>query len=203
MADKTADAIKLNLRLPKALHKRLTRQARRNNVSLNTEIVNQLEGSAAAEIKKVIEATRPYHEEALKAATAGATAGTMALLANFFRGFIAAGEGQPLSEQDLRLRHRMIKGLDAWPDPDTAGTMALGKLFRGFPLSEQETMAVIKLFRGLAAGEGQPLSEQDLRLRHRMINAWPDPDGVLQRAGREMRSAQDEAVRPAKESEQK
>ena len=142
MADKTADAIKLNLRLPKALHKRLTRQARRNNVSLNTEIVNQLEGSAAAEIKKVIEATRPYHEEALKAATAGATAGTMALLANFFRGFIAAGEGQPLSEQDLRLRHRMI-------------------------------------------------------------NAWPDPDGVLQRAGREMRSAQDEAVRPAKESEQK
>jgi non-canonical (house-cleaning) NTP pyrophosphatase len=43
-ADKTADAIKLNLRLPKPLHKRLKQQARRNNVSLNTEIVNQLEG---------------------------------------------------------------------------------------------------------------------------------------------------------------
>jgi len=42
MANKTADAIKLNLRLPKPLHKRLKQQARRNNVSLNTEIVNQL-----------------------------------------------------------------------------------------------------------------------------------------------------------------
>jgi len=42
MASKTADAIKLVLRLPKALHKRLTQQARRNNVSLNTEIVQRL-----------------------------------------------------------------------------------------------------------------------------------------------------------------
>src|SRR5262249_27347695 len=42
MASKTADAIKLVLRLPKPLHKRLKQQARRNNVSLNTEIVNQL-----------------------------------------------------------------------------------------------------------------------------------------------------------------
>jgi hypothetical protein len=42
MASKTADAIKLVLRLPKPLHKRLTQQARRENVSLNTLIVNQL-----------------------------------------------------------------------------------------------------------------------------------------------------------------
>jgi hypothetical protein len=41
---KTADAVKLNLRLPPALHKRLVTQARRNSVSLNQEIVNQLEG---------------------------------------------------------------------------------------------------------------------------------------------------------------
>jgi hypothetical protein len=43
-ADKTADAIKLNLRLPKSLHRRLQQRARRNNVSLNTEIVNELDG---------------------------------------------------------------------------------------------------------------------------------------------------------------
>jgi len=44
MASKTADRYKLVLRLPKPLHKRLKQQARRNDVSLNTEIVNQLEG---------------------------------------------------------------------------------------------------------------------------------------------------------------
>ena len=37
-----ADTTSLHLRLPKSLYKRLQRQARRNNVSLNTEIVNQL-----------------------------------------------------------------------------------------------------------------------------------------------------------------
>ena len=42
MASKTADVIKLVLRLPKPLHKRLKQLARRNNVSLNTELVNQL-----------------------------------------------------------------------------------------------------------------------------------------------------------------
>jgi hypothetical protein len=42
MADKRAKAIKLNVRMPPALHKRLKQQAKRNNVSLNTEIVNQL-----------------------------------------------------------------------------------------------------------------------------------------------------------------
>jgi hypothetical protein len=63
-ADRTADAIKLNLRLPKPLHKRLKQQARRNNVSLNTEIVNQLEGYEAATIKRVTGMTY----EALRAA---------------------------------------------------------------------------------------------------------------------------------------
>jgi hypothetical protein len=47
MADKTAHTIKLNVRFPPALHKRLKQQARRNNVSLNTEIVNQLSGTLA------------------------------------------------------------------------------------------------------------------------------------------------------------
>jgi HicB family len=55
MASKTADAIKLVLRLPKPLHKRLKRQARLNNVSLNTEIVNQLEGHRSAVAQQAME----------------------------------------------------------------------------------------------------------------------------------------------------
>jgi hypothetical protein len=53
--DKTADAIKLNLRLPKALHKQLKQQARRNNVSLNTEIINQLQGYEVATVERTTE----------------------------------------------------------------------------------------------------------------------------------------------------
>ena len=66
MADKTADAFKFVLRLPKPLHKRLKQQARRNNASLNTEIVNQLEGSEAATAKRMAEALRPALDEAIK-----------------------------------------------------------------------------------------------------------------------------------------
>jgi predicted HicB family RNase H-like nuclease len=39
-----AATVKLNLRLPKGLHRRLAQQAKRNNVSLNTEIINLLDG---------------------------------------------------------------------------------------------------------------------------------------------------------------
>jgi Arc-like DNA binding dprotein len=46
-ANKTTDAVKLVLRLPKSLHRRLTQQAKRNNHSLNSEIVNQLQGHHA------------------------------------------------------------------------------------------------------------------------------------------------------------
>jgi hypothetical protein len=65
--DKTADAIKLNLRLPKPLHKRLKQQARRNNVSLNTEIVNQLEGAEAAAVERIAETITPLIDRAAKA----------------------------------------------------------------------------------------------------------------------------------------
>jgi hypothetical protein len=41
-ANKTTDAVKLVLRLPKDLHRRLTQQAKRNSVSLNTQILNEL-----------------------------------------------------------------------------------------------------------------------------------------------------------------
>ena len=58
----TVDVVKLNLRLPKALHKKLSQAARVNNVSLNTEIVNQLEGRSSHgpvpnQVKNIIQAT--------------------------------------------------------------------------------------------------------------------------------------------------
>jgi HicB family len=55
-ANKTADAIKLNLRLPKSLHRHLRQEARRNNVSLNTEIVNELERERKLAIPRTIAA---------------------------------------------------------------------------------------------------------------------------------------------------
>jgi hypothetical protein len=74
MTDKTSGAIKLNLRLPKPLHRRLKQQAKRNNVSLNTEIVKQLEGSETATAKRMAEAIRPLVADAVKTATALAVA---------------------------------------------------------------------------------------------------------------------------------
>jgi hypothetical protein len=60
-ADKTADAIKLNLRLPKSLHRRLQQRARRNNVSLNTEIVNELEGYKEPTTEEIVKAALDDH----------------------------------------------------------------------------------------------------------------------------------------------
>jgi len=73
MADKTSDAIKLNLRLPKPLHRRLKQQAKRNNVSLNTEIVNQLEGTEKSTAKRMAEIMKPIFDEAIEEAIARAT----------------------------------------------------------------------------------------------------------------------------------
>jgi HicB-like protein involved in pilus formation len=49
--NRTTDAVKLNLRLPKRLHRQFVQQATRRNVSLNTEIVEQLQGSEARSYK--------------------------------------------------------------------------------------------------------------------------------------------------------
>jgi hypothetical protein len=67
-----ADTTSLHLRLPKKLYKRLQQQARRNNVSLNTEIVNQLEGYEAATVKRTTEIVQPLLKEAVYAAAATA-----------------------------------------------------------------------------------------------------------------------------------
>jgi hypothetical protein len=66
MAKKPADTVNLILRLPKALHRRLTQQARRNNVSLNTEIINELEGREAALVKWVHENIVKPRDEAVR-----------------------------------------------------------------------------------------------------------------------------------------
>jgi Arc-like DNA binding domain len=49
--NKTTDAVKLLLRLPKGMHRRLAQDAKRNNTSLNTEILNQLSGYGAAKAR--------------------------------------------------------------------------------------------------------------------------------------------------------
>ena len=61
-AKNTDDVVKLNLRLPKALHRKLHQAAKANNVSLNTEIINQLEGRSSQgpildQVKNIIQAT--------------------------------------------------------------------------------------------------------------------------------------------------
>jgi len=53
-----ADTTSLHLRLPKRLYKRLQQQARRNNVSLNTEIVNQLQGRELAAVVPLTETVK-------------------------------------------------------------------------------------------------------------------------------------------------
>src|SRR5262249_59991365 len=53
------DIVKFNVRLPKPLHRRLQRDAAKNNVSLNTQMANELEGSRAALVRDLVEAARP------------------------------------------------------------------------------------------------------------------------------------------------
>jgi Arc-like DNA binding domain len=50
-----AETTSLHLRLPKGLYRKLQRQARQNRVSLNTEIIHQLEGSLGTALKDAIE----------------------------------------------------------------------------------------------------------------------------------------------------
>jgi HicB-like protein involved in pilus formation len=66
MADKTADAVKFLLRLPRGLHRRLLQQAKRNNVSLNTEIVNQLESHESTAVNRLKEWLKPAIENTIK-----------------------------------------------------------------------------------------------------------------------------------------
>ena len=66
----TDDVVKLNLRLPKALHRKLHQAAKANNVSLNTEIINQLgrslRGFVPDEVRNIIEATATATAEAMQ-----------------------------------------------------------------------------------------------------------------------------------------
>src|SRR6266487_1854854 len=48
-ASRRTDLIAINQRLPRALHKALKQQAKRNGVPLNTEIIERLQNSLGAE----------------------------------------------------------------------------------------------------------------------------------------------------------
>jgi hypothetical protein len=76
-AKHTDDVVKLNLRLPKALHRKLQQAAKANNVSLNTEIINQLEGRSS----QTIEQLKGFIQE-----TANATAAAIGGLPTVKRG---------------------------------------------------------------------------------------------------------------------
>jgi HicB family len=65
---KDAGIVKLNLRLSKGLHRHLVAQAKRNNTSLNTEIINILERDRTVPPVKI--------DDVIKA-TAAATAGAV------------------------------------------------------------------------------------------------------------------------------
>jgi len=106
MASKTADAVKLVLRLPKPLHKQLRQRAKLNNVSLNTEIVNQLAGAEAATIRRIMEIAQPLLRETRWRAGTETVEYVLQLAAEFAQEF-AASEHQPPTEEDFRLRHRM------------------------------------------------------------------------------------------------
>jgi hypothetical protein len=65
-----AHTTSLHLRLPTKLYKRLQRRAKGNNVSLNTEIVNQLEGHHEAALKDAIRVVvEPLIDSAFERAT--------------------------------------------------------------------------------------------------------------------------------------
>jgi len=72
MAGKTADATQFLLRLPKPLHRQMTQRAKRNNHSLNTEIVNQLEGHTAAIMKDAVKIAQPLLDGAVDRAAEAA-----------------------------------------------------------------------------------------------------------------------------------
>ena len=78
MAKNADDVVKLNLRLPKALHRKLHQAAKANNVSLNTEIINQLEGRSSHgpimdQVKNIIQATATATADRMVIVGAGAS----------------------------------------------------------------------------------------------------------------------------------
>jgi hypothetical protein len=115
MADKTSDAIKLNLRLPKPLHRRLKQQAKRNNVWLNTEIVNVLEGAEAATAKRMAEAMKPLVEDLIETAVVNVTGRLPHLQAEIMLDILLGRRSDsrdPLPTQaEVQRRLAQIKGL--------------------------------------------------------------------------------------------
>jgi hypothetical protein len=153
-----ADTTSLHLRLPKALYKKLQREARRNNVSLNTEIVNQLEGHEAATAERLSELMRPWIDEAVRAAAADK------------RGFVEwqiLNALRPKTEAGLEQRLLELKAVLDGPrlhDEDTKRTFAYEiRLINDELLSLREARARLSPTESLQFLEGQ-LSELNAKL---------------------------------------
>jgi hypothetical protein len=119
MPDKTAASHQFLLRLPKPLHKRLVAQAKRNNVSLNTEIVNQLETHGATTVERVAEWLKPALDDAIKEALGMAVYRTTRESRDRAEGFLdmlLSGRGMPdIPDQrplrtEAELAERMRRG---------------------------------------------------------------------------------------------
>jgi hypothetical protein len=94
-----ADTTSLHLRLPKKLYKRLQRYAKSNNVSLNTQIINQLEANEAAFKRGVND---------------GAEAAALGLILKFTAGLFGPDQQAPLTpEENARWCQRVRTALRA------------------------------------------------------------------------------------------
>ena len=71
-ARKRTGLITTNIRLPEALHKKLTQRAARKGVPLNTLLIEMLEGYEARLVRRLTEIIQPLLDEAImKAAQSG------------------------------------------------------------------------------------------------------------------------------------
>jgi hypothetical protein len=134
-----AETTSLHLRLPKGLYKRLQRQARRNNVSLNTEIVNQLEGYDAATAARMAEAMKPALDDAIETALERVT------------------RRYP-SREEIMLDMIMMGPPTMPPTPRTEAELE-GRL-RQMGFSSDESAKFLQLFREIHAGTRLPAQEQ-------------------------------------------
>ena len=76
----TDEVVKLVLRLPKHLHATLKKEAKRDNVSLNTEIIQQLEGYEVKTVQRTVGIVDALLKEAVKEAAKTAASVTYEIL---------------------------------------------------------------------------------------------------------------------------
>jgi hypothetical protein len=158
-----ADTTSLHLRLPNSLYRRLQRQAKRNNASLNTEIVNQLAGAEAATVRRILEIAQPLLQEMRWRAGIETVEYVLQLMAEFAQEF-AASEHQPPTEEDLRLRHRMNE--------------VMGRFRQGLFERRRDEAS-----KGVRSPIEEPSTEEGPRLRHHLLAAIRPDLAQMERNG--------------------